>query len=79
MCRVLVALCLLALAAVISAVPVAVINRYVPIAVDPNGVPLHRFKRQFMPFGSSYGNSFGVSESMSFNMYDTGYSNNWFG
>ncbi|KAL6743501.1 hypothetical protein Aduo_016531 [Ancylostoma duodenale] len=80
MCRVLVALCLLAFIAVLSAVPVAVVERYVPVAVDPNRVPLHRFKRQWgFPFGGSYGNSWGMSESMSFNAYNSGYNNGWFG
>ncbi|KHJ87058.1 hypothetical protein OESDEN_13175 [Oesophagostomum dentatum] len=81
MCRSLILLCLLALIAILNAIPVAVVERYVPVAVDPNGVPLHRYKRQFgfgMPFfGSAYGNSYGFSQSSSFNAYNNGFNFGW--
>ncbi|CAJ0589692.1 unnamed protein product [Cylicocyclus nassatus] len=77
MSRSLFVLCLIALVALINALPVAVVERYIPIAVDPDGVPLHRVKRQFFGgfgfpfggfggFGGSYGNSYGYSQSSSF-------------
>ncbi|KHJ79695.1 hypothetical protein OESDEN_20651 [Oesophagostomum dentatum] len=83
MYRSLILLCLLAFIAVLNAVPVAVVERYVPVAVDPNGVPLHRYKRQFgfgMPFfGGAYGNSYGMSESFSFNAYNNGFNTGFWG
>ncbi|RCN37561.1 hypothetical protein ANCCAN_16526 [Ancylostoma caninum] len=78
--RALVLLCILGLVAALSAGPVAVIDRFVPIAVD--GVPFHRFKRQWgwgMPVGGSFGNSWGYSSSSSFMTYNTGYNTGWWG
>ncbi|RCN47466.1 hypothetical protein ANCCAN_06497 [Ancylostoma caninum] len=39
-----VGLCVLVLVALVGAVPLAVVERFVPIAVDPNGVHFHPFQ-----------------------------------
>ncbi|KAL6743005.1 hypothetical protein Aduo_016092 [Ancylostoma duodenale] len=80
--RALVLLCVLALVAALSAVPVDVIDRFVPVAVDPDEVPIHRFKRQWgwgMSVGGGFGNSWGYSSSSSFMTYNTGYNTGWWG
>ncbi|CAJ0589735.1 unnamed protein product [Cylicocyclus nassatus] len=78
------ALVLLLLATVIyiNATPVMLAEKFVPVAADFDA-PSPRLKRQFgwgIPFsGNAFGNSWGYSQSSSFNMYQTGFNTGFWG